>query len=94
MTTIIVTAVVFATPWLYVRAGQRTITAMGIDPHRNRDHPWKVPPAEIALLASGIIGWVAAMGLAFAVTATFDIQPVVLDWMQPPTPTVYLVPIA
>lgn len=94
MTTIIVTIVVFTTPWLYVKAGQRTIDRMGIDAERNRDHPWKVPPAELALTMSGMVGWIAAMGLAFAINTTFGFDPIVFDWMTPPAPTVYLVPIA
>lgn len=90
--TYFLTFVVVATPWLYVRSGQRLIVELGVDPDRNRDHPWKVPPAELVLLASGLIGWIAALGLAFALVVTFNLPPP-FEY-TPPAPTVYLVPIA
>lgn len=56
----------FGTPWLFVKAGLRFIEEHGIDTEKNRDHVWKVPPAELVLLASAVIGWVAILALVGA----------------------------
>lgn len=93
MTSLLLTAIVFATPWLYVRSGQRLIADLGVDPDKNRNHPWKVPPAELALLGAGLVGWVAALGLSLILSATFGLAPVMPDWLTLPEPTVYYMPI-
>lgn len=55
---------VVSIPWLYARGSMRLVADHGISTTKNLTHPWKVPPAELVVLAGAFVGWGVVVGLS------------------------------